>query len=220
MSPVVLNAQTLPDSHTAVELIYDQSFGHKSTVFHTRLIPSRGNRVMLDALHDHDGKVISAPRGRATMQWRDARGGLWSVPVRVEQVLKPIHSVAIRFLAQPTVTQTRHEPRYDAHPRGRFIVHWPDFGLQAYATVARNASRAGVRCFAPILLEPPRLVHVEWTLDDIGLIEGTMRFIATRAEHTQWRDKHGHDVVALWEPKLTDIDAARWLRYLQRFPQE
>lgn len=216
MSQVAMEPSVRPALNTAVELIYDQFRAKGAASYMTRVLRQKPAQAVLDALRDPDGLVVPAPRGLATLRWWDEQGGLWDMPVRVEKVLKPVPSVIVRYIGAPHVTPFRREPRFVSHPRGRLIMRWPDRGLAAYRTVARNASRSAVRCFAPVFIEPPQLITVEWSLDDLGLVEGTMRILTVRAPATQYRDKQGHDVIALWEPSLTDDDSVRWMEYLKR----
>lgn len=169
----------------------------------------------LDAPRDERGHVVVLPKGTAHLRWYDDQGRHWAVPITVEKILRPIPVVAIRYRGAPTMLATRREARYDAHPTGQLVVHWDTWGIVTYRTVARDVSLSSIRCFAPVFLEPPRLVTATWYLDGDTELEGIMRIVAIRARRTAYRDKTGHDVIVTWNTSLNHADQERWQQYLQ-----
>ena len=214
---IVQSLEPLPPIQAELTLDYRPPFSDDLyTRYTTRVLRREGGADWLDALRAPTGAVVAPRAGHAAwLLWGEDQV-LWRYAVQILEVLQPVPVIRIRYTSAPERINRRQEWRSRAKIPGECsltpltIADDPVPLPRMWKTMTRDVTYSTLRFYTPEWLEPGRRLDTVWHIEPGTLFQASVIVIHTRQGVSVYRSIPGHDVIARWDPLLTDDALQRW----------
>lgn len=219
---VIIPDDALPPLKAAVTLDYrpPDRLLDTYTRFTTRVVARDEDGDWLDALRAPSGSIAIPQRGHEAWMLWGSRSVLYRYRVQIEEITDPIPAVRIIYCEPPVKLNRRQQLRSYVNITGRFALIPEENSvseenpLRYWRTMTRDVSYWSIRFYVPDSLPSNARLLTEWNLtENSPVFTASMRLLRTRPELSVYRSIPGYNVVAYWDPPLTDEPWDTWRNF-------